>query len=32
MLKAGVQLAVAYSLDEALRQLEAWGILRGTMT
>jgi hypothetical protein len=32
MTKAGVQLAVAYSLDEALRFLEGWGILRGTRT
>jgi hypothetical protein len=30
MLKAGVQVAVAYNLDDALRQLEAWKILRGT--
>jgi hypothetical protein len=28
MAKAGVQLAVAYSLDEALCQLEAWEIAR----
>jgi hypothetical protein len=32
MTKAGVQVAVADNLDDALRLLEAWGLLRGTMT
>lgn len=29
---AGCRVAVAYSLDEALIHLEAWGILRGIST
>jgi hypothetical protein len=31
MLKAGVQVAVADSLDAALALLEGWGLLRGTV-
>jgi hypothetical protein len=31
MTNSGAQVAVADNLDDALRQLEVWGILRGTM-